>query len=48
MNLAMFSKIWQGNSIEIPSIITPGDCSWQDAPKNFVYKVAGKNDLSNS
>lgn len=47
MNLALFSKIWEWNNIEIPNIILPSDCSWQDTPKDFVYKITWKSDISN-
>lgn len=46
MNLAMFSKIWESKNIEIPQIITPSEASWEDMPKDYVYKITGKNDIA--
>lgn len=45
MNLALFSKIWNSNNIEIPQIITPSEASWEDVPKDYVYKITWKNDV---
>jgi hypothetical protein len=46
MNLAMFSKIWESKNIEIPQIITPSEASWEEMPKDYVYKISGKNDIA--
>jgi hypothetical protein len=46
MNLALFAKQWKGNNIQIPNIITPTDTGWPDAPKDMVYKISGKPDIS--
>lgn len=45
MNLALFSKKWQWNNIQIPKIITSWEASWEDLPKDYVYKIAWKNDI---
>ena len=45
MNLDLFSKIWKSENIEIPQIITPSEASWEDIPKDYVYKIIWKNDI---
>ena len=46
MNLALFAKQWKGTNIQIPNIITPTDIGWPDTPKDMVYKVSSKSDIS--
>lgn len=45
MNLALFSKQWTWNNIEIPDFILVNDASWEDVPKDYVFKISWKSDI---